>query len=99
MIHPLNPATVGIGVQVLAGAGMSTSAGIPDFRSPKTGLYASQEAKNLFSEESLVERPAEFYALVKRLFHPVTTGAVKPTPSHAFVRLLQDKGVLQRLYT
>lgn len=29
-------------VMVLAGAGVSVAAGIPDFRSPKTGLYASE---------------------------------------------------------
>ena len=78
---------------------MSVSAGIPDFRSPKTGLYATQEAKDLFSHEALIRHPGDFYQLVKRLFYPVVSGDVKPTPAHAFVRLLQDKGMLQRLYT
>jgi len=39
----------------LVGAGISTSAGIPDFRSPSTGLYANLEKYNLPYPEAIFE--------------------------------------------
>jgi len=40
-------------ILVLTGAGISVSAGIPDFRSPKTGIYANLKEYNLPSPEAL----------------------------------------------
>jgi NAD-dependent SIR2 family protein deacetylase len=40
-------------IMVMTGAGISVSAGIPDFRSPKTGLYANLAQYKLPSPESM----------------------------------------------
>lgn len=42
-------------VIVMCGAGISTSAGIPDFRSPGTGLYSQLEKYNLPFPEAIFQ--------------------------------------------
>ena len=39
----------------MSGAGISTSAGIPDFRSPKTGIYDNLKEYNLPYPEAIFE--------------------------------------------
>uniref|UniRef100_A0A8C6RQI9 NAD-dependent protein deacetylase n=1 Tax=Nannospalax galili TaxID=1026970 RepID=A0A8C6RQI9_NANGA len=85
----------------LVGAGISTSAGIPDFRSPTTGLYANLEKYRLPYPEAIFEisyfkkHPEPFFALAKELY----PGQFKPTICHYFIRLLKEKGLLLRCYT
>lgn len=85
----------------LVGAGISTSAGIPDFRSPTTGLYANLEKYHLPYPEAIFEigyfkkHPEPFFALAKELY----PGQFKPTVCHYFIRLLKEKGLLLRCYT
>ncbi|KAI4164896.1 MAG: hypothetical protein LQ342_001529 [Letrouitia transgressa] len=45
-------------IVVMTGAGISTSAGIPDFRSPDTGLYANLAKSDLPYAEAVFERAA-----------------------------------------
>nr|XP_037275123.1 NAD-dependent protein deacetylase sirtuin-2-like [Rhipicephalus microplus] len=85
----------------MIGAGISTAAGIPDFRSPNSGIYSKLGKFNLPSPEAIFEigyfrrNPAPFYALARQLFPK----NLKPTLSHCFLRLLHQKGLLLRLYT
>lgn len=87
-------------VVVLAGAGISVSANLPDFRSPG-GLYDQMRKQGISTPESvfttdfMMECPDIFYKVMKQL----RTEDVDPTPTHCFLRILQDRGLLQRCCT
>lgn len=89
-------------VLVVAGAGVSCSAGIPDFRTPGSGLYDNLHKYDLPYPEAIFDvdfyrqNPMPFVTLSKEIWPGVK---YRPTLTHCFFSLLDKKGMLQRVYT
>eukprot|EP00408_Alexandrium_pacificum_P065323 CAMPEP_0171167086 /NCGR_PEP_ID=MMETSP0790-20130122/7024_1 /TAXON_ID=2925 /ORGANISM="Alexandrium catenella, Strain OF101" /LENGTH=310 /DNA_ID=CAMNT_0011631905 /DNA_START=114 /DNA_END=1043 /DNA_ORIENTATION=- len=85
----------------MIGAGLSTAAGIPDFRTPGTGLYDNLQKYNLPRPEAIFtldyfrDRPGAFYELAREMW----PGNFMPTKAHYFIKLLEEKGLLLRCFT
>jgi NAD-dependent SIR2 family protein deacetylase len=83
----------------MTGAGISVSAGIPDFRSPDTGIYSRIReicGKDLPTPESLfdlkyfLKYPEVYYAYRKvRFSDPDYLRKPAPTYGHYFIKLLE----------
>jgi len=88
-------------IVVVSGAGISTISGIPDFRSPETGLYSTLKRYNLpypgaiFDLSYLQENPKPFFDLAAELL----AVDFQPSAGHYFVANIELKGRLRRLYT
>jgi len=67
------------------------SAGIPDFRSPNTGLYNNlqkydlPDPQSIFTLEYFKEKPEAFYDLAREF---LDNDKFEPTPTHYFIKFL-----------
>ncbi|KAF9901659.1 NAD-dependent histone deacetylase sir2 [Linnemannia zychae] len=98
--HVVNLLKTSKRIMVLTGAGVSVSCGIPDFRS-KDGIYSRlsefelDDPQQMFDLDFFRERPEIFYSFAREIFPSNFT----PSPSHYFIKLLEDRGKLLRNYT
>ncbi len=84
-------------VVALTGAGISTESGIPDFRSPNSGLWEKADPFEVASIYSFRRRPQDFYAWIKPLARLTLEAA--PNPAHTALAQLEKSGRLQGIIT
>lgn len=81
----------------LTGAGLSTASGIPDFRSPNSGLWENANPFEVASILSFRQRPQDFYSWIKPLANQ--TIRAQPNDAHYALAGLELHGPLVGLIT
>jgi len=80
-----------------SGAGISTASGIPDFRSPESGLWERYSPGEVASYQAFKQTPSHFYDWIRPLF--LRAQEAEPNPAHRSLAALQDMGYLQEIIT
>lgn len=97
LLHKIKTAN---NIIVITGAGISTSLGIPDFRSSK-GFYSRLNSLGLDDPQQVFD--LDFFKADPTIFYSIAHMILPPsdafTPLHAFIKLLDSKKKLLRNYT
>ncbi|NMC07671.1 MAG: hypothetical protein GYA24_20830, partial [Candidatus Lokiarchaeota archaeon] len=83
-------------VVAFTGAGISTESGIPDFRSPGSGLWEKHDP-SLMNIDVFNADPVPFFELAMEIATPVFSA--KPNPAHVALAKLEAAGKLDGIIT
>jgi len=81
----------------VTGAGHSTPSGIPDFRSPESGLWARYNPMTVASIFGFRQRPEDFFEWVRPMVKTLLTA--RPNPAHKALADLEAMGCMKAVIT
>lgn len=82
---------------VLTGAGISTESGIPDFRSPNTGLWENMDPMEALSTSVLYNNPQKFYKEGFNILLSMTNA--EPNKAHFALAEMEKLGYIKGIIT
>ena len=81
----------------LTGAGVSVPSGIPDFRTPETGLWENVDPMEVAHIDVFERDPARFWSYYRPRFHSL--GDKQPNAAHEALAELERRGLLEGVIT
>ena len=84
-------------VVALTGAGISVPSGIPDFRTPRTGLWENVNPMEVAHIEAFRGDPVRFWRFYGERF--ATLGGKQPNGAHRVLVALEERGMLDGVIT
>ncbi len=82
---------------VLTGAGVSVPSGIPDFRTPETGLWAKVDPMEVAHIDVFEQDPARFWSYYRPRFQSL--GDKRPNAAHEALAELERRGLIEGVIT